>query len=284
MKAGLVAIVGAVAGLRRLGLAPLAPVQLQSVVEEECGGNGALLCAIAGLQAEAVVIPEPYPGFIPTSQVGVLWFHVDIAGAPAHVADAQDGVNAIEASYAIVRELHVLEDELNDDPPSPFATIAHPINLNVGVVSGGDWPSTVAAECTLSCRIATYPGTPIDDLKRRVEEAVARAAGASAYLAEHPPVVRYSGFANEGTHIADDEPIVRALGAAWKAVTGEDAVTGPTTATTDVRAFVGQGIPAACIGPLAERIHGVDERVFLPSVVQTAQVLALLVRDWCGLA
>jgi acetylornithine deacetylase len=60
-------------------------------------------------------------------------------------------------------------------------------------------------------------------------------------------------------------------------------VTGPTTATTDVRAFIGSGIPAACIGPHAERIHGVDERVFLPSVVQTAQVLALLVRDWCGL-
>src|SRR3954451_17813444 len=41
MKAGLAAIVGAVAGLKRLGLAPCAPVELQSVVEEECTGNGA---------------------------------------------------------------------------------------------------------------------------------------------------------------------------------------------------------------------------------------------------
>jgi hypothetical protein len=32
MKGGLAAMVGAVAGLQRLGLAPLAPVQLQSVV------------------------------------------------------------------------------------------------------------------------------------------------------------------------------------------------------------------------------------------------------------
>ena len=61
-------------------------------------------------------------------------------------------------------------------------------------------------------------------------------------------------------------------------------MTGPTTATTDARAFIASGIPAVCIGPHAERIHGVDERVFVPSVVQTAQVLALLVRDWCGLA
>ena len=50
MKAGLAAFVGAVLGLRTLGLAPLAPVQLQSVVEEECGGNGALQCVLSGLR------------------------------------------------------------------------------------------------------------------------------------------------------------------------------------------------------------------------------------------
>ena len=276
MKAGLAAMVGAVAALRRLGVAPLASVQLQSVVEEECGGNGALQCIIAGRSADAAVIPEPYPGFIPTSQVGVLWFHVDIAGVPAHVADAQEGFNAIEAAAAVTRELHVLEEELNAEPPAPFDSIAHPINLNVGVVSGGDWPSTLAAECTLSCRIATYPGWSIAELREGVEEAVARAASATA-------VVRYSGFANEGTSFGDDEPIVQAVSSAWQAVAGEPALTGPTTATTDVRAFATAGIPAACIGPLAERIHGVDERVYVPSVVQTAQVLALLVRDWCGL-
>jgi acetylornithine deacetylase len=284
MKAGLAAIVGAVLGLRRLGLAPLAPVQLQSVVEEESGGNGTLQCVLSGLRPDAAVIAEPFPGLIPTAQVGVLWFHVDVAGTPAHVADAQDGFNAIEASFAIVEELHALEDELNEAPPPPFDALAHPINFNVGVVSGGDWPSTVAAECTLSCRIAHYPGTPVGDLRRRVEHAVSRAAAASAYLTEHPPVVRYDGLSCDGSVVADDEPIVQAIARAWEAVAGSPAMTGPTTATTDVRAFIGSGIPAACIGPHAERIHGVDERVYVPSVMQTAQVLALLVRDWCGLA
>ena len=283
MKAGLAAMVGAVLGLRRLGLAPLAPVQLQSVVEEECGGNGALQCVLSGLRPDAAVIPEPYPGFIPTTQVGVLWFDVDIAGTPAHVADAQDGFNAIEASFAVVKELHALEDELNESPPPPFDDVPHPINFNVGVVSGGDWASTVAAECTLSCRIAHYPGTPVTELQRRVEDAVARSASANPYLAAHPPAVRYDGFACEGSHLAEDQPIVQALAASWEAVTGTPAGIGPTTATTDVRTYIAAGIPAACIGPRAERIHGVDERVFVPSVMQTAQVLALLVRDWCGL-
>jgi len=32
-----------------------------------------------------------------------------------------------------------------------------------------------------------------------------------------------------------------------------------------------------------EQIHGIDERVSLRSVVESAQVLGLFVRDWCGL-
>ena len=57
-----------------------------------------------------------------------------------------------------------------------------------------------------------------------------------------------------------------------------------STATTDARSFVlTGGSPALCFGPRAENVHGVDERVLLPSMVEMAQVLGLLIRDWCGL-
>jgi acetylornithine deacetylase len=42
MKAGLAAMTGAVQALRTAGVELRAPVQLQSVVEEECTGHGAL--------------------------------------------------------------------------------------------------------------------------------------------------------------------------------------------------------------------------------------------------
>jgi acetylornithine deacetylase len=283
MKAGLVAIVGAVRALQRLSLRPLAPVQLQSVVEEECTGNGALQCVLSGSRPDAAVITEPFPSAITTSQIGVLWFHIDIAGAPAHVGEASEGVNAIEAAFPIVVALHRLEAELNEAPPPPYNEIEHPLNLNIGTIAGGDWPSTVAAECTLSCRIALYPGMPIAEMQARIEATVADAAASDPYLAKHPPVVRYDGFACEGTTVPDDLPLVQALSAAHERVTGIPAPTTATTATTDARAFVQHGIPAVCLGPHAEAIHGVDERVLWPSVVQTAQVLAVFIRDWCGL-
>jgi acetylornithine deacetylase len=124
----------------------------------------------------------------------------------------------------------------------------------------------------------------VDDLKARVEAAVARAAGEHAYLAEHPPRVRYDGFAGQGVELPADAPLVEALAAAHERVSGEPAARVATTATTDARVFLASGIPAVCYGPRAESIHGVDERVYLPSVVGSAQVLAVFIRDWCGLA
>ena len=55
-------------------------------------------------------------------------------------------------------------------------------------------------------------------------------------------------------------------------------------AVNHARHFVRAGIPAVCFGPRGERIHGIDERVSLRSVTESAQVLGLFIRDWCGLA
>ena len=281
MKAGVAAMLGAVRALRGLGLAPLADLQLQSVVEEECGGNGALQCVLALPAVDACVIPEPFPGAISVSQVGVLWFLIDLVGVPAHVGDAQDGINAIEAAFPIVERLRRLEAELNEEPPAPYDTFPHPINLNVGLIDGGDWISTVAASCTLGVGLRCFRAA------RRRAQATGRGGGCGRradhpWLAKHPPRVRYDGFAGNGVEVRPSAEIVQALAAAHLAATDTEAARVPTTATTDARVFVESGIPAVCFGPHAEAIHGVDERVYVPSVVETARVLATLVRDWCG--
>lgn len=284
MKAGLVAMTGAVRALARAGCTPAAPVQLQSVVEEECTGHGALQCLLDGARADACVITEPHPDHITVAQVGVLWFHVDIAGVPAHAARASRlGFNAIDAAGDVLAALRGLEAELNEDPPPPYDTFEHPINLNPGVISGGDWPSTVAATCTLSCRIGLYPGQDPEEMRARVEKAVASAASVSPQLADHPPRVRYDGFSSEGCVVDHEEPVVTALSGAYARVHGERPPALATTATTDARHFVRAGIPAVCFGPRGENIHGIDERVSMRSLTESAQVLGLFIRDWCGL-
>jgi acetylornithine deacetylase len=285
MKSGLAAIVGAVRGLRALGLAPRGRVQLQSVVEEECTGNGALACVLAGHTADAAILTEPTGGAIWNAQVGVLWFQVRVLGAPAHAGDAADGANAIEASYAVIEALRELEAELNAAPPPLYAGYPHPINLNVGMIRGGDWPSTVAGECVTHCRLALYPGERVEALKARVEQTVAAVASSRPELARQRVEVLYEGFQCEGYELAQDAPLIAGLAAAGARVTGQAPPLFASTATTDARTFQLYGdTPAVCFGPLSESEHGVDERVHLPSVTTTAQAIALFIADWCGVA
>ncbi|MEA2520807.1 MAG: acetylornithine deacetylase [Actinomycetota bacterium] len=280
MKCGSVAILGAVKGLMSLGLTPRAPVHIESVVEEECTGNGTLQTLLAGFTADAALVAEPFGAAITTSQVGVLWFKVRITGVPGHAAEAAATVNAIERSLHVIGALRELEIELNAAPPPPFDRFTHPINLNVGAISGGDWPSTVPGECTTHYRIALFPEMSLAGLKERIEAAVAAATADQSGSGR----VLYGGFACEGYTIADDAPLVTALAAAFLRQEGTPPALVATTGTSDAGVFGHMGVPAVCFGPYAERAHGIGERVYLPSVVATAQVMGLFIRDWCGLS
>ncbi|MGZ8577947.1 MAG: ArgE/DapE family deacylase [Actinomycetota bacterium] len=285
MKCGLAAMLGAVKGLRRVGLQPHAPVHIQSVVEEECTGNGALQTVLAGYGADAAVIIEPFGAAITTSQVGVLWFHVRMTGLPGHAAESGRAVNAIESSLRMIQALRVLESELNADPPAPYDAYPHPIGLNVGTIRGGDWPSTVPGECTIGFRIGLYPGMELRDLQDRIEAIVAEAAAADEMMFAYPPEVIYRGFRAPGYELERDHPLVTTLAGAYARHHGVAPALVATTGTTDARVFgLAAGIPSVCFGPYAEQAHGVGERVYLPSVTQTAQVLGLFIRDWCGLS
>jgi acetylornithine deacetylase len=283
MKCGIAATLGAVRGLRRLGLELHAPVHVESVVEEECTGNGSLQTILAGYTADAVVIAEPFGAAITTSQVGVLWFHVKLRGLPGHAAASGQAVNAIEQSLRMIHALRALEAELNAMPPSPYDAYEHPITLNVGTIHGGDWPSTVPGECTVGYRIAAYPGMSIGHLQDRIEAIVAEAAAADPAAFPSPPEVLYNGFRASGYEIARDHPLVTTLAGSYARHVGAPPALVATTGTTDARVFGdAAGIPAVCFGPYAEQAHGAGERVYLPSVVQTAQVLGVFIKDWCG--
>lgn len=281
MKCGLAAMFGAVRGLRSLGLHPRAPVTLESVVEEECSGNGTLQTLLAGYTADAAVITEPFGAAITTSQVGVLWFSVRITGVAGHAAEGRNATNAIEKSLAVIGALRGLEADLNAAPPAPYDLFPHPINLNVGTIRGGDWASTVPGECVTGYRIALYPNMTLEQTRARIEAVVAEATADQPGSAD----VVYNGFASRGYEIADDHELVQTLGGSFLRQAGSAPALVATTGTTDAGVFGNAGgIPAVCFGPYAEAAHGVGERVYLPSVIQTAQVIGLFIRDWCGLS
>ena len=115
MQAGIAASIFAIDALKRCGYAPAADLHIQSVIEEECTGNGALACLQRGYRADAALIPEPWNNQLGRAQVGVLWIQVHVLGKPVHVREAGRGANAIESAYGLIQALHVLEEKWNDD-------------------------------------------------------------------------------------------------------------------------------------------------------------------------
>jgi len=291
MKAGLASNLFALHALNACGFAPAADVFFQSVVEEECTGNGALACLQRGYRADAALIPEPFAESLITAQVGVLWFQLHLKGLPTHVAYAGSGSNAIEAAIPLLSALHEMEARWNgDDNKHPdYAHVHHPLNLNVGKIEGGDWASSVPAWSVLDLRMGLFPGQDIAAAKAEIEAVVTEAARQSDFLRNNLPEIVYHGFEAEGYALSEDKSpaaaqAIGALETAHGAVTGTALDRVATTATTDARFFgLYADTPALVYGPRAEAIHGFNERVHLESVRRVTQTTALFIADWCGL-
>ncbi|RWC38040.1 MAG: ArgE/DapE family deacylase [Mesorhizobium sp.] len=291
MKAGLSCNLFALDALASLGFRPAADCYLQFVVEEECTGNGALACLQRGYTADAALIPEPFGEALVTAQIGVLWLQVRLKGIPSHIAHASAGVNAIEAALPLISALRELETRWNDAArrPTEFEGVDHPLNLNIGRIEGGDWASSVPAWSTFDVRMAIYPGDDIDAAERELRQCIASAADRSDYLRQNPPEVICHGFRAEGYSLGRDcseaaTNAIELLAAMHQIVNGSPMARTPITATTDARYFgLYAGMPALVYGPVAERIHGYDERVLLDSVRRVTQSIALFIAAWCGL-
>ncbi len=282
MKAGIAAMTYALHAVNKAGMGLRAPVTLEAVIEEECSGNGALACRNAGIDAEAVLIPEPMGPMILTSQVGVAWFKVVLSGVPVHVLETRSGVNAIEKCHSLFTALRGLEENLNRTIHPAFIGLEHPLNLNIGMIRGGDWPSTVPAEAEFHCRIGFFPGVSFESIRKQVIECIERAASEDDWLKLNPPKLDFYGFRSEGHSVDMDQEAFRTLSDCQAALTGQAAEEAVSTATTDLRSFVhfGNG-QATCFGPIAENIHGDNERVHMKSVMHTAKAYALFLSRWC---
>ncbi|TXM55186.1 ArgE/DapE family deacylase [Methylobacterium sp. WL120] len=261
MKAGHAANLFALDALRRIGLQPAAAVTILSVVEEESTGNGALAAHLHGYRADAVLIPEPMDEALVRANTGVLWFTVEVRGRPVHVRAMGAGANAIDATYRVIGALRELEGSWNADRAGRphFSDVAHPINLNVGRIEGGDWNSSVPAWCRARAGIERDPA------------------------ADAPPRVTFDGFFAEGYVLEPGSEAEGVLAAAHRRATGAEltGIMAPCYLDTRVHALYEQ-VPALCYGPASENIHGFDERVSLRSVQRITTAMALFVAEWCG--
>lgn len=287
MKGGLVAALTGIKALRDAGYRPAGPLWFNSVVEEECTGNGALATVeylkANGIRIDVMLDPEPFGESIMSGQVGTVWAQYHLTGRPAHAMEAHKGLNPIEAAMHVWRRLKEVEARWN--PPHAahpvFGDHPHPLNFNLGKIAGGEWASSVPTTCRVDFRFGVYPGRDPAEAKAEVEAAIRAAV---AELPEPPRcVIGFEGFHAPGCVVDLESAPLRLLARLHTAVNGVPPVTFAATGTTDVRHFqLGAGIPSTCYGPRAQRIHALDECVEIASLRRVALVYALYVAEWCG--
>ncbi len=285
MKAGHAANFACLDALARLGLQPAATLYLQSVVEEESTGNGALMTHLRGYTADAALIPEPEDEKLVRANVGVLWFEIEVRGEPAHVRDMGAGANAIDAAWRVIADLRRLEAELNARKAGRphFEDSEHPINLNVGKIEGGDWGSSVPCWCKVQCRLAIYPGVSAAEAAREVESWIGAFSRTDRYLANNPPKVTFNGFQAEGYVLEPGSEAEAVLGRAHREATGRPLESFMTAGYLDTRVHaLYDRIPALCYGPISRNIHAFDEAVSVASLKRITTAMALFVAEWCG--
>jgi acetylornithine deacetylase len=269
MKGGIAAMLLAVEAALAEGPPPGSLVY-QSVIEEECGGNGALAACLDGPSAEGVVIAEPTNGAMSQVAPGVIWARITVDGDSRHASHADEGPNPIESAFAVVSSLRELEATLNERPEPEFAKVQRPYLLNVGAFHSGDWPSMAPGRAEVDVRLGFPIAMDPAEAQSLLAEAVKR-TGEDAH-------VEFRGFRARGYSFDADTPLVRLLAECHKEVRGATLAPEPSRATTDLRFF--QPGQAVCYGPTGGNLHGVDEWVDLESIADVAAVLALLIRRW----
>jgi acetylornithine deacetylase len=286
MKAGIVSYCMAFAALKRAGLQPAAEVQMHSVIEEECTGNGALACMMALPKVDGVIIPEPGPGLdgYYTAEVGVVWAWVTVSGRPVHVRDMQAGVNAIEAANIIAGTFKDYEASQNAGEliHPAFRGLNHPVNVNFGTIEGGEWNSSVPTRCRIGMRVGVMLGSTARQVKSDIEALVAKAASHER-LRGAQVKLEFKGFMADPCEFPKDTAIAQVAFRSYAEATGGELRDYPATGLTDGRHFVlHQGTPCAVFGPDAVDIHGIDENVGIESIHGITRSIALAMAEWCG--
>lgn len=286
MKGPLLAGLFAMGAVREAGARLAGTVRLISVVAEEDGGMGTLAAILRGYRADGAIVMEPTGMAVAPAQAGCLNFRVRVPGKAAHGAVREEGVSALENLFPVYTAIQRLEEERNRrlGGGPVFAKHRLPFAICMGTVHGGDWASSVPDHVTVEGRMGIAPGEDLDAARTEMVAAVAAAAAAHLWMADHPPVVEWWGGRFLAAETPLDNPLVTTLQGAGAAVLGAPPTLEGMTYGADMGLLAGvAGIPTVLFGAGdIRRAHGPDEYVDVDELVAMARTLAVTAVRYCG--
>ncbi|MGE7879108.1 peptidase [Peribacillus muralis] len=286
MKGGNVSLILAMQALKESGLSLKGDVIFQSVIEEESGGAGTLAAVLRGYSADAALIPEPTNMKIFPKQQGSMWFRISVKGRSAHGGTRYEGVSAIEKSMIVINHIRTLEEQRNARITDRlYANTPIPIPINLGVIEGGNWPSSVPDLVKVEGRMGVAPEETMEQAKQEMADWLLQLEERDDWFKDHPPVLDWFGARWVPGAIDAEHELMNALIHQYRQVAGQDPVIEASPWGTDggLLTHVGE-TPAIVFGPGATEVaHYPNEYILLDNVFSTAEIIALTLIQWCGL-
>ncbi|WP_123043715.1 peptidase [Cohnella candidum] len=286
MKGGTASLLLAVRALRDLGVRLRGDVILQSVIEEESGGAGTLDAILRGYRADAALIPEPTNMRIFPKQQGSMWFRITVRGRSAHGGTRYEGVSAIEKSMAVIHHVRELEAARNARVRDPlYAGNPIPLPINIGVIAGGNWPSSVPDTVKLEGRIGVGPEESLEQAQAEMAAWLARLGENDPWFALFPLVLEWFGARWVPGSVDPAHELVRVLSGHYRDVLAKEPAIEASPWGTDGGLLTRLAdTPCVVFGPgLTQMAHFPDEHIELDRMFEVAEIVALTIAEWCGI-
>jgi acetylornithine deacetylase len=278
MKGGVASILAAVRALAAAGdLDRLAGELIVALVpSEEDGGQGTLAAIRAGVRGDFAVITEPTSLDVVVAHAGAITFRLTVPGRAAHASQRREGVSALDKLFVLTAALEADEARRNAAETDPLMTaLGLPYPTILGIVSGGEWASTVLDRVTADGRYGVRLGQTEADAEAELRACIAAASAADEFLRDHPATVEITGGRFGSARVPSDHRLPMGLADAAEAVTGRRPAMIGEPYGADMRLFVNVAdTPCVMFGPGDVKVaHSADEHVPLDEVETCAEVL-----------
>lgn len=294
MKGGVVSNLLAIQSLKSANVDLKGDLVIESVVDEEAGGNGTLACILRGYKGDACIFTEPSDSImlkdpiglnaIGISQRGAQFFRIVVPGQDGGLDYKHNLVNPITKALEVFQavEAYSIMREASTSHPLYDGYYDTKVPLGVCTISGGEWPSSIGSQCTMEGSIECLPGEDIREVRKNFKTYLEEWAKKDNWLKNHPLNIQWFGLWFDSAEIQPNHPFVSVLSGVVQSVTLKK----PTIAGMggcDLRLPVLYGdTPAVVYGPSGRMIHSTDEYVEFEQVIACAKILALTALKWCG--
>jgi len=278
MKGNIASVLFALKALRDCGVKPKINIQLSFTPDEEIGGRTGLGYLVSkGLVKADYAMSEGCSGNrVSIGNKGILWAEVEVIGKSAHGSMPHKGVNSFERMNMLVNELEKLKNKISAKKTKynmRDAVSKSPSFVMGGFIEGGCKVNVIPGVTKFSIDRRLIPEENINAAKKEIEAVIKK------FNSRYKDSKVNIDFVSQGSPVVsgNDEEFFKAAAESIKFVTGKKADFSVMPGATDMRYFMQKGVPSLGYSASGgEKWHSDNEFVYISSLVNTAEVFALI--------